>query len=127
MVVPNNPEQPASDAQVLQRPLHGEDGPWLIMSHYHGMWHRRSEDGHACGYTGDILRAGIFELSTAEQYNDWGTLRGRDEAVPVSRYITAFETRLIEMDHEREALVARVAMLRARLPSPPQELGEGGA
>src|ERR1700744_1553513 len=96
--------QSEPEAAAQSRRLAGEDGPWLILSHYHGMWHRRSAEGGACGYTGDIERAGVFELSKAEQYNDWGTPGGRDEAVPVSRYISQFEQRLTEMDHERMAL-----------------------
>lgn len=42
----------------------------LIWSLKWGLWHRRSEDGGACGYTNDILQAGIFETKTAMDYDD---------------------------------------------------------
>lgn len=43
---------------------------WLIWSKYHNAWHRRSNDGGACGYTCDISQAGIFVRSKAASYND---------------------------------------------------------
>ena len=42
----------------------------LIWSIKWGLWHRRSEDGGACGYTSDILEAGVFETNTAMLYDD---------------------------------------------------------
>jgi hypothetical protein len=45
----------------------------LIWSIKWGLWHRRSNDGAACGYTDDILQAGVFETATALDYDDNGT------------------------------------------------------
>jgi hypothetical protein len=42
----------------------------LIYSNKWGLWHRRSEDGGACGYTSDILEAGVFETAKAWAYDD---------------------------------------------------------
>lgn len=53
---------------------------WLIWSHYHQAWHRRSEEGGACGYTDDIAAAGVFVRSRADEYNDGD----RNEAFHVS-------------------------------------------
>lgn len=43
---------------------------WLIWSKKRGLWHRRSSDGGACGYTSDITQAGFFPYAKAASYND---------------------------------------------------------
>jgi hypothetical protein len=60
---------------------------WLIWSHYHAAWHRRSKEGGACGYTGDIAHAGLFERAKADSYNDGD----RNEAFHVSEKLPLIE------------------------------------
>ena len=107
-MVPTLPlQQLMSDTQVLPPSLHDADGPWLLFSHYHAMWHRRAFDGAAAGYTPAIEQAGVFGREKAQQYNDWGMPEGRDEAIPLSRARQALERRLLELDKEREATAAK--------------------
>jgi hypothetical protein len=43
---------------------------WLIWSKTWSAWHRRSAEGGACGYTGDLADAGLFIRSKALAYHD---------------------------------------------------------
>jgi hypothetical protein len=83
--------------------LNGE-GPWLIRSHYWGAWHRRSEDGAACGYTQDIAGAGVFGFEKAREYHDWPD--GRDEAVPLAEALPQLQERLTQINASRDKLKA---------------------
>jgi hypothetical protein len=76
------------------KPLDEAGGPWLIRSHYHGAWHRRSSTGGANGYTTDILQAGVFDFAKAKQYHDPPPYR-RDEAIPAARVIKDMEAALL--------------------------------
>lgn len=69
----------------MSKAIRLEDGPFLIWSHYHGCWHRRSSEGKACGYTTDLKSAGVFDHQTAKAYHDLGNFPVRDEAIPLSR------------------------------------------
>lgn len=108
----------ATQAKKLHASALDSDGPWLIRSHYWGRWHRRSEDGGACGYTDDILNAGIFGRDKAEAYHD--EFGGRDEAIPVERVISDLEHSLAEMDAARAAAAAKVQQVRAALTNSTQ-------
>jgi hypothetical protein len=64
----------------------------LIWSVKWGRWHRRCVDtGGACGYTDDILRAGLFETSTAL---DYGSEPEINRAVPVAEALKSLRDAL---------------------------------
>lgn len=78
----------------------------LIWSKKWNAWHKRDDDGQACGYTSDILKAGIFETSTAESY---GRMTSINRAVPLQeahRQITAAVT---QKRHEYRTAEQRLA------------------
>lgn len=74
----------------MHRPVNQEEGPWLIWSHYHGAWHRPG----ACGYTIDLLSAGIFDYAMAEAYHDLNNYPVRDEAIPLSKFRSQYNALL---------------------------------
>jgi hypothetical protein len=66
---------------------------WLIWSKYWNAWHRRSEDGGACGYTSDIAQAGLFPRSKAASYND-----DRNRPYHVSEKVAAIQAAILKHD-----------------------------
>lgn len=85
---------------------------WLIWSRYHCAWHRRSNEGGACGYASDIAEAGIFVRSKANSYNDGD----RNEAFHVSEKLPQIKAAIAR--HEEALANLRLAAdqaLRAHL------------
>lgn len=102
-------------------PVNPAEGPWMIWSHYWGRWHRRGSDGAASGYTDDIARAGVFDLSKAREYHDLEP-NGRDEAIPRHRVLEKMEVRAAEIAAEHAAALEKLRVARAALsPSPTTE------
>lgn len=95
---------------MKQEPLQESDGPWLIRSHHWGRWHRRSEDGGACGYTDDLSKAGVFGFDMASAYHE--PSGGRDEAIPVSRVLAEMDELLRQMQAGCDAFAAKIASIR---------------
>lgn len=94
--------QPSASASLRESSQSGipDAAKCLIWSIKWGRWHRRSADGQACGYTDDILRAGIFDGTFARGYDDGET----DMAVPVEHAEGDLQTRSAELRRElREA------------------------
>jgi hypothetical protein len=72
----------------------------LIWSNKWGAWHKRcDDDGHARGYTTDILKAGIFETSTALAYHD----EDRNKAIPLAEAIKSLRD---VVDEKRQELMS---------------------
>lgn len=89
------------------------DGPWLIRSHYWNSWHRRGSDGGACGYTADILHAGVFGAEKARAYNDGP--EGTNEAIPISEALPALELRAADLARDHAAAMALIDIARKGL------------
>ena len=82
----------------------------LIWSIHWGRWHRRSEDGGACGYTDDVLQAGVFETSKAMAYHDVENAHPRDKAVPIAEVREQVAAKVEKMSKELEAAQKRLEM-----------------
>lgn len=82
-------------------------GTHLIWSIKWSLWHRRSPDGRACGYTDDILKAGIFDTATAMAYHD-AEPDTRDRAVPLAEARAQLEARIIEAEDTLETARRRL-------------------
>ena len=79
---------------------------WLIWSHYHNAWHRKS-GGLACGYTSDIAEAGLFPRSKALEYHDGD----RNEPFHVTEKRSEINAAIAEHDRKLAQLrdIARAA------------------
>ena len=106
------------------RPTAPDQRVWLIWSKKWGTWHRRSESGGACGYTSDILQAGLFPFATAAEYNDgWdNTVFHANEKIAEIEHKIADQEQPIA-DFKRNAAHALAA--NPATPTPPASgLGE---
>lgn len=92
--------------------LDPKGGPWLIWSNHWGRWHRRSDDGGACGYTDDIAQAGLFEYPKANEYHDGPG--GRDEAKPAWSVAHQLRERRRQIRRDLRALDAKIDDLSTR-------------
>jgi hypothetical protein len=80
---------------------------WLIWSRKWNLWHRRSADGGACGYTDSIAEAGLFPFSKANAYHDgWD-----NEAFHVRDKIALIEWDVAERGQQIELLNAKLAQV----------------
>jgi hypothetical protein len=88
------------------RPTADGSREWLIWSRYHNAWHCRSSIGGACGYTDDIARAGVFERSKADGYNDGD----RNEAFHVSEKLPLLHAAIRQHNEALENLLFAAAI-----------------
>lgn len=72
---------------------------WFIWSHYHHCWHRRSNEGGACGYTNDLGQAGIFVRAKAFEYHG-----DRNEAFHASEIVTRIQAEAALVQERAENL-----------------------
>jgi hypothetical protein len=88
--------------QFVKSLRHTPDGSreWLIWSHYHSAWHRRSKEGDACGYTADIARAGLFDRAKADEYNNGE----RNEAFHISEKLPLIKEAIRQHNEALERL-----------------------
>lgn len=83
---------------------------WLIWSKYWNAWHRRSESGGACGYTGDIAEAGLFPRSKAASYND-----DRNTPMHVSEVMDKIQASIAERAQQADELQSACLRSLARM------------
>lgn len=77
----------------------------------------RSSTGGACGYTDNILHAGIFEIDKARAYNDRPPHR-RDVAVPARKALRLIQEKVEAAKADANHLESNLANLRERLALP---------
>lgn len=85
------------------------EGPWLIWSHVHNCWHRKTPSGSAAGYTDDITEAGIFtDVNVARSYHDTGPKRfRRDTTIPTQRAKKLMHQELDRLTEKRDAFARK--------------------
>lgn len=94
-------------------PMGGDGREYLIWSYKWNAWHRRSDEGGACGYTTDLASAGVFEKAKARAYHDETVekLNHRDNvALPTARFWNEIE----HIIGQRKVAVQQAEEQRAR-------------
>ncbi|MBB3940730.1 hypothetical protein GGR39_002387 [Novosphingobium fluoreni] len=92
---------------------------WLIWSKKWNCWHRRSAEGGACGYTGDLADAGLFPRAKAAAYHD-----GIDnEAFHVSEQVEHIGRQIGTLRNQIDMLEKKAAAAR-QIQIPELEAGQ---